>query len=259
MWMSWAGSRCAFIGKVMARRMIPQAGGVRVASPMAGFDRGLVFLPRVGDEVVVEFMEGDPNRPVVVGSLWNGQDVPPTQLPDDKRISLIRSRSTAGGINEIRFDDTAGSESMFISSEHLRLGTPGQSIQLDDDAGSGEMGLTTSKLVIDSPEVLIDGRKYTRFNSVIAWAKVGATGLLSGNSFGIASVVNSREGVYNVTLVDRLESAVYAPSKGWGEWFVTRLTLEHVPVPFPLSGVQFRNWKGSGVIDRPFPTNSSDD
>ncbi len=87
---------------------------VRVASPMAGSNgRGMLFLPRVGDEVLVSFLEGDPDRPVIVGSLYNGDNMPPYSLPVNKTVSTIRSTGSINQpaqINEIMFDDKAGSQ-----------------------------------------------------------------------------------------------------------------------------------------------------
>lgn len=83
----------------------------RVLQPWAGNGMGHVFIPRVGMEVLVEFLNGDPDQPVVVGCLYNGQNKPPYDLPGQKNISGIKSASIGGGTyNEFIFDDTGGSE-----------------------------------------------------------------------------------------------------------------------------------------------------
>jgi len=72
----------------------------------------MLFLPRIGDEVLVSFIEGDPDQPVVTGNLYNAADMPPYALPASAAISTIRSTGTIGQptqINELMFDDTAGS------------------------------------------------------------------------------------------------------------------------------------------------------
>jgi type VI secretion system secreted protein VgrG len=92
---------------------------IRVAQVWAGKQWGATFLPRIGHEVVVQFLEGDPDRPLVVGSVYNAQDMPPYALPANKTRTTIKSNSTigSGGFNEIRFDDKKGSEQIFIHGE----------------------------------------------------------------------------------------------------------------------------------------------
>jgi uncharacterized protein involved in type VI secretion and phage assembly len=83
----------------------------RVASPMAGNDRGLFFLPDVGDEVLVMFERGDPRFPYVIGSLWNGKDKAPASNADGKNnLRIIRSRSG----HVIRLRDEPGKETLEI-------------------------------------------------------------------------------------------------------------------------------------------------
>ncbi len=83
----------------------------RVSQMWAGKSWGTVFIPRVGMEVIVEFLEGDPDRPIVVGCVYNETNMPPYPLPDDKEISGIKSQTMNGsGYNEFIFDDTAGAE-----------------------------------------------------------------------------------------------------------------------------------------------------
>jgi type VI secretion system secreted protein VgrG len=94
---------------------------VRVASPWAGNAYGVSFLPRVGHEVLVEFIQGNPDQPVVVGSLYNAEKMPPYALPANQTVSTIKTRSSPGGTannyNEIRFEDKKGSEALQISAE----------------------------------------------------------------------------------------------------------------------------------------------
>lgn len=92
---------------------------VRVSQAWAGPGWGALYLPRVGQEVVVEFLEGDPDRPVVTGAVYNGVNPPPLSLPDEKTKSTLRSSSTPGGagFNELRFDDAKGSEEVFLHAQ----------------------------------------------------------------------------------------------------------------------------------------------
>lgn len=95
---------------------------LRVSSPMAGDQtRGMVFLPRIGDEVLVSFIMGDPDQPVVTGSLFNDNNVPPVQLPANATMSCIRSRASKGNGpgNELRFEDKAGSEMLSLLAPNV--------------------------------------------------------------------------------------------------------------------------------------------
>jgi type VI secretion system secreted protein VgrG len=98
---------------------------IRVSQGMAGGAYGMLFLPRVGQEVIVDFLEGDPDRPIITGRVYNKDHMPPYKLPDDKTISAIRTCSSkgAGGANEIRFNDAKGKEQLLLHAQnslHLR-------------------------------------------------------------------------------------------------------------------------------------------
>ena len=94
---------------------------VRVAQPWAGNGWGTYFWPRKGDEVVVNFIDGDPDKPVVVGSVYNAVNVPKYALPDNSTRTGILTRSSKGGTaanaNELRFEDKEGSEEIYINAE----------------------------------------------------------------------------------------------------------------------------------------------
>jgi type VI secretion system secreted protein VgrG len=99
---------------------------VRVAQISAGKRWGASFWPRIGQEVVVAFLEGDPDQPVIVGSLYNNQQMPPylgdgldDKHKNDPNVSGIKTNSTKGGdgFNELRFDDTKDKEQVFIHAE----------------------------------------------------------------------------------------------------------------------------------------------
>ncbi|SNS92569.1 MULTISPECIES: type VI secretion system Vgr family protein [unclassified Azospirillum] len=92
---------------------------VRVAQAWAGRRWGAQFLPRVGQEVVVSFLDGDPNRPLVTGAVYNGEAQPPFGLPERATQSGWRSSSSKGGAggNEFRFEDKAGREQVFIHAQ----------------------------------------------------------------------------------------------------------------------------------------------
>ena len=94
---------------------------VRVAQPWAGKNWGFVAWPRMGQEVLVAFESGDPDRPIIVGSLYNAEMMPPYALPANQTQTGIKSRSSKGGgtdnFNELRFEDKKGSEEVHVQAE----------------------------------------------------------------------------------------------------------------------------------------------
>jgi type VI secretion system secreted protein VgrG len=94
---------------------------VRVASPWAGKKWGAVHLPRIGQEVVVDFLEGDPDRPIIVGSVYNAEQMPPYVLPANRTQSGVKSRSSPQGtdetFNELRFEDKKGEEEVHLQAQ----------------------------------------------------------------------------------------------------------------------------------------------
>ncbi len=92
---------------------------VRVSQAWGGAAYGAVFLPRMGQEVVVRFLEGNPDRPLVCGAVYNGEKPPPASLSDEKTQSTVHSSSSPGdgGNNELRFEDAAGAESIDLHAQ----------------------------------------------------------------------------------------------------------------------------------------------
>jgi type VI secretion system secreted protein VgrG len=94
---------------------------IRVGSPWAGKQWGMIHIPRIGQEVIVDFLEGDPDQPIVVGGVYNAEMMPPYKLPGMKTLSGLKSRSSLGGaptnFNEIRFEDKKGKEQFFVHAE----------------------------------------------------------------------------------------------------------------------------------------------
>jgi type VI secretion system secreted protein VgrG len=94
---------------------------VRVAQMWAGAKFGAINIPRIGDEVVVDFLEGDPDRPLITGRVYNADNMPPYPLPGNKTQTGIKSRSSKGGnpdnFNEIRFEDLKGDEEVYLQAE----------------------------------------------------------------------------------------------------------------------------------------------
>ena len=104
---------------------------VRVAQIWAGKNFGWMSIPRMGQEVVVDFLEGDPDQPLITGRVYNQDNMPPFELPANKTQSGVRTRSslsgTADNCNEIRFEDKMGSEQLFIHAEK------NQDIEVEND------------------------------------------------------------------------------------------------------------------------------
>lgn len=104
---------------------------VRVSHPWAGKNFGGIQIPRIGQEVVVDFLEGDPDQPLITGRVYNAEQMPPWDLPANATQSGLLSRSSKGGAyanaNAIRFEDKKGSEQLWIHAEK------NQDIEVEND------------------------------------------------------------------------------------------------------------------------------
>jgi type VI secretion system secreted protein VgrG len=118
---------------------------IRVAQWLAGPQWGAIFTPRIGMEVIVEFLEGDPDRPIIVGTVYNGDNMPPYALPDNKTQSGFKSRSSlkggAANFNELRFEDKKGDEDVVFHAEKDYH----RSVEHDDDLQVGNNQTITIK------------------------------------------------------------------------------------------------------------------
>ena len=94
---------------------------MRVSQVWAGSGWGAMHIPRIGQEVVVDFLEGDPDRPIITGRVYNGANMPPYALGANATKSTIRSHSSKGGgpnnFNELCFEDKIGSEQVYLQAE----------------------------------------------------------------------------------------------------------------------------------------------
>jgi type VI secretion system secreted protein VgrG len=104
---------------------------VRVSQPWAGQNFGFVHIPRIGQEVVISFLEGDPDQPLITGRVYNAQQMPPWDLPANATQSGVLSRSSKGGAygnaNAIRFEDKKGAEQLWLHAEK------NQDIEVEND------------------------------------------------------------------------------------------------------------------------------
>ena len=116
------------IGRVKLRFYWDRYGNdscwARVSTPWAGKGYGFQNMPRVGEEVLVQFLEGDPDRPVVIGRVYNAENMPPFKLPAGAAYTGLKSlsidsggKSVAGKWNELRFDDTDGAEQIYLQAQ----------------------------------------------------------------------------------------------------------------------------------------------
>jgi len=92
---------------------------IRVCQAWAGTNFGGIHIPRIGQEVIVEFLQGDPDRPIIMGRVYDGANMPPYDLPARATQSGIKSNSTkgGGGFNEFRFEDKKGSEDIYLHAQ----------------------------------------------------------------------------------------------------------------------------------------------
>ncbi|WP_235504929.1 type VI secretion system Vgr family protein [Variovorax sp. Root318D1] len=104
---------------------------VRVSSPWAGTNFGGIQIPRIGQEVIVDFENGDPDRPIVTGRVYNADNMPPWSLPDNATQSGLLTRSSEGGsdsnANALRFEDKKGEEQVWLHAER------NQDIEVEND------------------------------------------------------------------------------------------------------------------------------
>src|SRR6266511_910004 len=123
---------------------------------------GAMFLPRIGHEVVVDFLEGDPDRPLVIGSVYHATNITPYPLPREKTKSGIKSNTSSGGngFNELRFEDRKGSEEIFLHGQKdwtiKILNDKNQSVGHDETLAVGH---NRDKTVVNDQSESIGGNK----------------------------------------------------------------------------------------------------
>ncbi len=141
---------------------------IRVSQLFAGAGWGAMFIPRIGHEVVVDFLEGDPDRPIITGRVYHGANNPPYPLPDEKTKSTIKTNSSpgGGGFNELRFEDKKGKEEIYLQGEKdwniLIKNNKGQTIGVDDQLSVGNnqritVGVNKAETIGAAKELTIGG------------------------------------------------------------------------------------------------------
>ncbi len=135
---------------------------IRVASGWAAKSWGMVQIPRIGQEVVVTFLDGDPDQPLIVGCVYNADQMPPYKLPDNKVMGGWKSNSSpgGGGSNEVSFNDTKGKEMVTIHAQY-NMGT---TVEHDDmqtvhnNRTIGVDGTHTETIKKDTTITVTDGK-----------------------------------------------------------------------------------------------------
>jgi uncharacterized protein involved in type VI secretion and phage assembly len=154
-----------------------ESNWARVATLMAGNDRGTYFLPEVGDEVLVSFDHGDITQPYVIGALWNGKDKPPEKNSDGKNNTrMIKSKSG----HKIILNDEQGKEKIDITTK------AGNQITLDDSAGNEKIQIKdktgSNSIVIDAAQnsISLSSKMKISIQAQMIEIKAGSTLNLQG-------------------------------------------------------------------------------
>ena len=158
-----------------------ESAWARLVSPVAGAQRGLFWLPEVGDEVLLAFEHGDPGRPYILGGLWNGVDTPPTDAGDGRDVRVLKTRSghlvrldDSDGAEKIEIVDKSGGNSIVVDTAANTITlSSGQDIQLKAPQG---------KILLEAQEVQVKSSADT---------KVEADGSLTIQASGSLTVKGS--------------------------------------------------------------------
>jgi uncharacterized protein involved in type VI secretion and phage assembly len=188
----WAPDSAGIVGLEKGQQY---EGWARLTTFMAGQNRGAWFIPEINDEVLVAFEGGHPGRPFVVGSLWNGQDIPPAAM-DSQRENNVKLLKSRAGI-EIKINDKAG-------DEYIQIQTPGGrrikltdyskgSIKIEDNGGNSIELKNAGITISSSATVRIDASKI-ELNAAMVDVKSGMTkfsGVVQSDTVITNSVVAS--------------------------------------------------------------------
>lgn len=152
---------------------------IRVGQVWAGPQWGAVFIPRIGQEVIVAFLEGNPDRPLVIGCVYHQSNQPPLDLPGEKTRSTLKSESTigGGGFNEIRFEDKKDQEQIYVHAQK------DLAVEVENDQTHTIRHDRTATVMNDSTET-VQGKKDTTVMQAVTinWLKgadvtIGPSGL----------------------------------------------------------------------------------
>ncbi|MEZ4229577.1 MAG: type VI secretion system tip protein TssI/VgrG [Polyangiaceae bacterium] len=196
---------------------------------------GSMIIPRVHWEVIVEYMEGNPDRPVVTGRLYNGMFMPPYALPEGKTRTAMRTNShpSGGGSNEIRFEDKAGAEEIMIHSQYdTQMVTANnkkknvgnnESLHVKNNSESGVSGNSDTKITKGSQNdigadqsVSVGGNRKREINAVYGLTSGGDTTVtVGGNQFEMTG--NPLEALLAIAAERAAEMAAAAAANAVGQ------------------------------------------
>ena len=135
-----------------------ESSWARLATLMAGADRGTHFIPEVGDEVLVVFEQGDPRRPYIIGCLWSSTDTPPEDDGNQADNNWRHIKSRSGHI--LRFDDTDGAEKVEIidmdEKHKIIIDTSGDKIEIICDSGDVSVTAESGKVEVKASQVTVE-------------------------------------------------------------------------------------------------------
>jgi uncharacterized protein involved in type VI secretion and phage assembly len=171
----------------------------RLATMMAGRDRGTWFIPEPEDEVLIAFEAGDPRHPIVVGALWNGRDTPPESMSQQNNIRSITSRN---GI-KITMDDSSGQEKLIVE-------TPGgQKITMQDGPGQVEIvDSNGNSIKMQSSGITIEAAAQLKISASTVEVSAGMVTVNAGMS-KFSGVVQS-----STVITNSVVSSSYTPGAG---------------------------------------------
>jgi type VI secretion system secreted protein VgrG len=154
---------------------------IRVSHPWAGKGWGSVATPRIGQEVIVDFLEGDPDQPIITGRVYNAEQQPPFGFPAGAVLSGVKSQTHKGaGYNEMSLDDTAGKERVFIHGQY------NMDTVVEHDQTSTIHNCRTDKVDVDDSETIGKNQKWDV--GVNRDAKIGSNETLNVGSNRTKSV-----------------------------------------------------------------------
>ena len=172
---------------------------LRVSQAWAGNRFGGLYIPRVGHEVIVDFIQGDPDRPLIIGSLYNDKSTPPWALPNNGSQSGLVSRSVGGNeenFNGIRFEDRLGEEQYWEQAERdmhrltkqneVQVIGASKQVEVGQDYRSTVTG-TSEYIVGASLGISVGGAHHTTAGGAMSMNAGTAIGINAGGAIGIAS------------------------------------------------------------------------
>jgi type VI secretion system secreted protein VgrG len=183
---------------------------VRVSQLWAGTQWGGIHLPRIGQEVIISFLEGDPDQPIITGRVYNNDQMPPYSLPANATQSGIKSRSSKGGspanFNEFRFEDRKGSEEIYLHGEKdwniIIENNKTQSVGVNESLSVGNN--RTKTVGVDQSETI--GKNKT---IVVGANHTEAIGINCAETIGVAKELTIG-GLYQVTVGAAMNETVGA-------------------------------------------------